>query len=77
MNESISRAAGTTHGQELPPAEMEGLICSASRTPRQRTTLYAAPPADVRRRSFVAAELAPIVQTPVRPRQPRRIAAAG
>jgi FO synthase len=77
MNESISRAAGTTHGQEMPPAEMEALIRSVARTPRQRTTLYAAPPAEVRRRSFVAAELAPIVQTPVRPRQARRIAAAG
>ena len=77
MNESISRAAGTTHGQELPPAEMEALIRSVSRTPRQRTTLYAAPPAEAGRRSFAAAELAPIVQTPVRLRQARRIAAAG
>jgi FO synthase len=77
MNESISRAAGTTHGQELPPAEMEALIRSVARAPRQRTTLYAAPPTEVRRRSFAAAELAPIVQTPVRPRQARRIAAAG
>ena len=77
MNESISRAAGTTHGQELPPAEMEALIRSVGRTPRQRTTLYAAPPVEARRRSFTAAELAPIVQTPVRPRQARRVAAAG
>ena len=37
MNESISRSAGTTHGQEMPPAEMEALIRSVSRTPRQRT----------------------------------------
>jgi FO synthase len=71
MNESISRAAGTTHGQELPPAEMEALIGSVARTARQRTTLYAAPPAEARRRSFAAAELAPIVQTPVRQRQAR------
>ncbi|MBV8748044.1 MAG: hypothetical protein JO134_23690 [Xanthobacteraceae bacterium] len=77
MNESISRAAGTIHGQELPPAEMEALIRSVTRTPRQRTTLYSAPPAPARCRSFAAAELAPIVQTPVRPRQTRRIAAAG
>jgi FO synthase len=77
MNESISRAAGTIHGQELPPAEMEVLIRSVSRTPRQRTTLYSAPPAEACRRSFAAAELHPIVQTPVRPRQTRRIAAAG
>jgi FO synthase len=77
MNESISRAAGTTHGQEMPPAEMEALIRSVSRTPRQRTTLYSAPPAEARHRSFAAAELAPVVQTPVRQRAPRGISAAG
>jgi hypothetical protein len=32
MNESISRAAGTEHGQELPPLEMEALIRSLGRT---------------------------------------------
>jgi FO synthase len=77
MNESISRAAGTTHGPDLPPVEMEALIRSVARTPRQRTTLYSAPPVEARHRSFAAAELTPIVQTPVRPRQARRIAAAG
>src|SRR5262249_30796172 len=40
MNESISRAAGTRHGQELPPERMETLIRAAGRVPRQRTTLY-------------------------------------
>lgn len=40
MNESISRAAGAAHGQELPPDEMERLIRSVHRRPRQRTTLY-------------------------------------
>ena len=40
MNESISRAAGASHGQELPPERMEELIRSLGRTPRQRTTLY-------------------------------------
>ncbi len=44
MNESISRAAGALHGQEMPPAMMENLIRSCGRTPRQRTTLYAAVP---------------------------------
>jgi FO synthase len=41
MNESISRAAGASHGQEMTPAMMEALIDSAGRTPRVRTTLYA------------------------------------
>ncbi len=64
MNESISRAAGTEHGQELPPEDMERLIVRAGREPRQRTTLYGAPPADRRARSFAAAPLAPAAMTP-------------
>jgi FO synthase len=40
MNESISRAAGASHGQEVPAAEMERVIRSIDRVPRQRTTLY-------------------------------------
>jgi FO synthase len=40
MNESISRAAGTQHGQEMPPERMEALIRAAGRVPQQRTTLY-------------------------------------
>ncbi len=68
MNESISRAAGTQHGQEFPPEAMEKLIVSIGRTPQQRTTLYG--PVDEERRaaSFVAADLAPIVLTPPRKR---------
>jgi len=42
MNESISRAAGAAHGQELLPADMEALIGSIGRTAQQRTTLYQA-----------------------------------
>jgi FO synthase len=41
MDESISRAAGALHGQEMAPAMMEELIRSAGRRPRERTTLYA------------------------------------
>lgn len=68
MNESISRAAGTQHGQEFPPDAMEKLILSIGRVPQQRTTLYG--PVDEERRaaSFVAADLAPIVLTPPRKR---------
>src|SRR5207245_773910 len=36
MNESISRAAGASFGQEMPPENMEALIRSAGRTPRPR-----------------------------------------
>ena len=59
MNESISRAAGAEHGQELPPERMEEAIRSLGRTPRQRTTLYGVPdPLAQVRRSFGAAPLA-------------------
>ena len=40
MNESISRAAGAAHGQEMLPAMMNELIASAGRVPKQRSTLY-------------------------------------
>jgi FO synthase len=64
MNESISRAAGTEYGQEMPPERMEALIQAAGRTPRQRTTLYGTPPASQVACSYGAAALAPVVQTP-------------
>jgi FO synthase len=63
MNESISRAAGTEHGQEFPPAAMEGLIRAIGRVPAQRDTLYRAVPAERRAASFAAEELAPVVLT--------------
>ncbi|HEX3431604.1 MAG TPA: 5-amino-6-(D-ribitylamino)uracil--L-tyrosine 4-hydroxyphenyl transferase CofH [Rhizomicrobium sp.] len=74
MNESISRAAGTQHGQEFPPAEMDGLIRSLGREPRQRTTLYADAPLAQRRNSYDAAPLLPPVQTPLRKRSPEATA---
>jgi FO synthase len=44
MNESISRAAGAAHGQEMPPERIEAAIRAIGRVPRQRTTLYGAVP---------------------------------
>jgi FO synthase len=66
MNESISRAAGSEWGQELPPEGMEALIRSAGRVPRQRTTLYADAPRERRRASFGASALAEPLNPPVR-----------
>jgi hypothetical protein len=40
MNESITRAAGAEHGEELPPDAMERLIAELGRSSRIRTTLY-------------------------------------
>ena len=42
MNESISRAAGASHGQEFTAAGMRDLITAAGRVPQQRTTRYEA-----------------------------------
>jgi len=69
MNESISRAAGTTHGQELPPARMDALIREAGRQPAQRTTLYGKVDADRVHASYGAVPLTPVIQTPLRDRR--------
>ena len=66
MNESISRSAGSEHGQEMPPEAMEELIRSNGRRPRQRTTLYDDAPAERRVASFAAPPLAEPSNPPVR-----------
>lgn len=40
MNESITRAAGARHGQEMKAEILESVISSCGRNPYQRTTLY-------------------------------------
>ncbi len=64
MNESITRAAGASFGQELPPEEMEALITNLDRVPRQRSTAYGEPPPQQVQRSFGAENIQPVVQTP-------------
>jgi FO synthase len=54
MDESISRAAGASHGQEMTPQHMEEIIVSCGRTPLQRTTLYGRADADRFDQSFRA-----------------------
>ena len=68
MNESISRAAGTEHGQEFPPAAMESLILSIGRQPMQRSTTYGAVAREREDASRRAAPLLPMVQTAPRKR---------
>jgi FO synthase len=48
MNESITRAAGAAHGQEMVATAIESMIRSAGRTPVQRTTFYGTPPPEQR-----------------------------
>lgn len=43
MNESISRAAGASHGQEVEASDLALAALSAGRPLRQRTTLYGEP----------------------------------
>jgi len=57
MNETITRAAGAAHGQETSPEEMEALIRSAGRNPRQRATNYGVVPEVQRQKSFGASVL--------------------
>jgi FO synthase len=57
MNESISRAAGAAHGQEMPPERLEAAVRAIARTPRQRTTFYGTPDRERTRRSFGAPAL--------------------
>ena len=64
MNESITKAAGASFGQELPPAEMEAVITSVARVARQRTTAYDRPPKEQVARSYEATALIPVVKTP-------------
>jgi FO synthase len=60
MNESITRAAGAEHGEELPPDAMERLIASLGRKSRIRTTLYADAGTERSAAAHSAKELEPI-----------------
>ena len=60
MNESITRAAGSGHGQEWAPAQMEAQIRAAGRVPRMRTTLYADVSPERRDAALAAAPLTEI-----------------
>ena len=57
MNETITRAAGASHGQETSPEEMEEIILSIGRTPKQRTTSYGEVTQAQRQKSFGAQTL--------------------
>ncbi len=65
MNESITRAAGARHGQEMSPAELDGLVRGLGRAPRQRTTLYGTPPPERCAAALTAAPIAPNEETPL------------
>jgi FO synthase len=64
MNESITRAAGARHGEEMPPEAMERIARALGRAPWQRTTLYARAPEARVQASFGAPPLAALVERP-------------
>jgi FO synthase len=66
MNESISRAAGASHGQELGVLAMEALIKGAGRQPRQRSTLYGEVSEERRTAGRNPPPVSPIVNRPLR-----------
>ena len=53
MNESISRAAGASHGQEMTPDKMAAVIESLGRCAKQCTTFYGDPE---RRAGYISLE---------------------
>ena len=71
MNESITRAAGAVHGQEMSPHAMTDLILGSGRIPAQRTTLYGEVSEERIRTSFGAKQLREMVNTPLRKREAR------
>ncbi len=66
MNETITRAAGASHGQETSPEEMEEIIRSIGRMPRQRSTTYGEVTDLQKQRSFGATTLVEPVYTSAR-----------
>ncbi len=75
MNESITRAAGASHGQELPPARIERLIRGKGRAPRLRDTLYRDASPERAQVAFRAGELLPTVNPLARRYQRDSVAA--
>lgn len=64
MNESISRAAGTQHGQETNPRQMANLIRRLNRDPQQRSTGYGKVSEERRKAGLAQGELLEIINTP-------------
>jgi FO synthase len=54
LDETITRSAGASHGQEMTPVQMENTIRLLGRKPRQRNTLYDTVAEDRYRASFAA-----------------------
>jgi FO synthase len=69
MNESISRAAGTQHGQEFAPSQMERVTTSLNRRVEQRNTLYQPVSRERYEASYSALPLSDMILTPYSAKQ--------
>ena len=76
MNESISRAAGTLHGQETNSTEMRAIIRTLNRNPRQRSTVYGEVNKERGAAGLNAGELTEIINTPAKKYERKRPAAS-
>lgn len=69
MNESITRAAGATHGQETSPQAMEQRIKESGRIPLHRTTVYQSASDERHQTAWHSEPLCEISNTPLKRRQ--------
>jgi FO synthase len=64
MNETITRAAGAEHGEEMHPRAMEKLIRTNQRIPYQRTTLYQVASQERSECAMNAVDIVAVINTP-------------
>ena len=63
MNESISRAAGSSHGQEFSPTAIRRFVEGLGRPVKQRTTLYETVAPKRQHAAINAGKLFPMIST--------------
>ena len=66
MNETITRSAGTVHGQEFSPTGISDLIRDNHRQPKQRSTVYGDVTDERHQAGKAASDLLEVTNTPVK-----------
>ena len=66
MNETITRSAGASHGQEFSPEKMDDLIKKLGKSPSQRSTLYGVVNSAQELKSYAAIPLEEVVNNNVK-----------
>ena len=70
MNETITRSAGATHGEEKTPRILEAIIKQAGRCASQRTTLYKKAPEEQIDKSYNPKRRVRIINSQVKRKPP-------